>query len=85
MTRDVLQGIVKDERRHIGFGENELGRRLRSAPHTRARTGEVKKELDHWVLECFEETLRSLEVPASERPALGRDYLQAVARLGFPE
>jgi len=45
----------------------------------------VKKELDHWVLECFEETLRSLDVPASERPALGRDYLQAVARLGFAE
>ncbi len=85
ITAEVLRGIVKDERRHIGFGENELGRRLRSAPHTRARIGEVKKELDHWVLECFEETLRSLEVPASERPALGRDYLQAVARLGFPE
>jgi len=85
ITAEVLRGIVKDERRHIGFGENELGRRLRTAPHTRARIGEVKKELDHWVLECFEETLRSLEVPASERPSLGRDYLQAVARLGFPE
>jgi rubrerythrin len=24
-TREVLQGIVKDERRHMGFGENELG------------------------------------------------------------
>lgn len=85
ITAEVLRGIVKDERRHIGFGENELGRRLRSAPHTRARIGEVKKELDHWVLECFEETLRALEVPASERPSLGRDYLQAVARLGFTE
>lgn len=83
ITAEVLRGIVKDERRHIGFGENELGRRLRSAPHMRARIGEVKKELDHWVLECFEETLRSLDVPASERPELGRDYLQAVARLGF--
>ncbi|MCU0670719.1 MAG: ferritin-like domain-containing protein [Myxococcota bacterium] len=83
VTAEVLRGIVKDERRHIGFGENELGRRLRSAPHIRARIGEVKKELDHWVLECFEETLRSLEVPVSERPELGRDYLQAVARLGF--
>jgi len=83
ITAEVLRGIVKDERRHIGFGENELGRRLRAAPHMRARLGEVKKELDHLVLECFDETLRSLEVPASERPSLGRDYLQAVARLGF--
>jgi len=85
ITAEVLRGIVKDERRHIGFGENELGRRLRAAPHSRARLGEVKRELDHWVLESFEETLRSLDVPASERPALGRDYLQAVARLGFPQ
>jgi 1,2-phenylacetyl-CoA epoxidase catalytic subunit len=85
ITAEMLRGIVKDERRHIGFGENELGRRLQSAPHMRARIGEVKKELDHWVLECFEETLRALDVPASERPSLGRDYLQAVARLGFPE
>lgn len=85
VTAEMLRGIVKDERRHIGFGENELGRRLQSAPHMRARIGEVKKELDHWVLECFEETLRALDVPARERPSLGRDYLQAVARLGFPE
>jgi len=85
ITAEMLRGIVKDERRHIGFGENELGRRLHSAPHTRARLAEVKKELDHFVLECFEETLRSLDVPVIERPALGRDYLQAVARLGFAE
>jgi 1,2-phenylacetyl-CoA epoxidase catalytic subunit len=83
ITAEVLRGIVKDERRHIGFGENELGRLLRAAPHVRARLGEVKKELDHLVLECFDETLRALDVPMRERPSLGRDYLQAVARLGF--
>jgi 1,2-phenylacetyl-CoA epoxidase catalytic subunit len=83
VTAEVLRGIVKDERRHIGFGENELGRCLRTAPHVRARLGEVKKELDPLVLECFDETLRALDVPASERPSLGRDYLAAVARLGF--
>ena len=82
-TREMLLGIVKDERRHIGFGENELGRRLRTSPHIRARIGEVKKELDHQVLECFDETLRELGDAASERPELGRSYLEAVARLGF--
>jgi len=83
ITREVLQGILSDERRHIGFGENELGRRLRVSPHIRARLGEVKKELDHLVLETFDESLRELGVPASERPELGRSYLEAVERLGF--
>ncbi|MEB2345815.1 MAG: ferritin-like domain-containing protein [Deltaproteobacteria bacterium] len=82
-TRDVLQGIVKDERRHIGFGENELGRRIQATPHIRARLLEVKNELDHLVLETFEETTRELGLAASERPELGRNYLETVARLGF--
>jgi 1,2-phenylacetyl-CoA epoxidase catalytic subunit len=83
LTREVLQGIVKDERRHIGFGENELGRRIKTTPHIRARLREVKKELDHLVLETFDETLRELGVAASERPELGRHYLETVSRLGF--
>ena len=33
--------------------------------------------------DTFEETLDELRVPRSERPQLGRDYLQAVARLGL--
>ncbi len=84
ITAQVLGGIVKDERRHIGFGENELGRRLRESPHRRARLGEVKRDLDALVLETFEETLREIGIPASDRPDLGRSYLAAVARLGLP-
>jgi 1,2-phenylacetyl-CoA epoxidase catalytic subunit len=85
VTREVLEGVIKDERRHLGFGENDLGRRLASAPHVRARLNEVKKELDPLVLGAFEEALEDIGVPASERPALGRDYLAAIARLGFAE
>lgn len=83
ITREVLIGIIKDERRHIGFGENELGRRLAQAPHTRARLGEIKRELDRLVLDSFEETLHAIGVPRGERPDLGRSYLAAVERLGF--
>jgi 1,2-phenylacetyl-CoA epoxidase catalytic subunit len=83
ITAEVLAGIVKDERRHIGFGENELGRRLRESPHRRARIGEVKRDLDALVLETFEETVREIGIPAAERPDLGRSYLAAVSRLGF--
>ena len=83
ITREVLLGIIKDERRHIGFGENELGRRLRDAPHTRARLGELRRDLDRLVLDTFEQSLEALGVPRSDRPDLGRSYLAAVERLGF--
>ena len=83
VTREVLLGIVKDERRHIGFGENELGRRLRASPHVRSRLGEVKRELDPLVLASFEETLHEVGMPRDQRPDLGRNYLAAVDRLGF--
>ena len=82
-TAEVLAGIVKDERRHIGFGENELGRRLRVSPFDRERLGALRQELDALVLRSFEETLEAACVPRDQRPELGRQYLQAVARLGF--
>jgi len=83
VTAQVLEGIVKDERRHIGFGENELGRRLRESPHRRARIAEVRRDLDALVLETFAETLRDIGIPTGERPDLGRAYLSAVNRLGI--
>ena len=83
ITRQVLEGVIKDERRHMGFGENDLGRRLEAAPHVRARLQKVKAELDPLVLETFEETLAELGIPRSERPELGKNYLATVARLGF--
>ncbi len=83
VTAEVLRGVVKDERRHMGFGENELGRRVAASPHIRARIGEVKKELDHLVLESLEETVQTLGMPRDENERLGRIYLETVARLGF--
>jgi len=82
ITREILLGIIKDERRHIGFGENELGRRLARAPQLRARLRSVRRELDPLVLGSFERTLALLDAPVAEHAELGRDYLHAVARLG---
>jgi hypothetical protein len=82
-TREVLLGIVKDERRHIGFGENELGRRLAGDASLRPRLARVRGELDPLVLRTFEDAMEQLGTPASERSDLGRSYLQAVERLGF--
>jgi tRNA-(MS[2]IO[6]A)-hydroxylase (MiaE)-like len=82
-TREVLLGIVKDERRHIGFGENELGRRLDADPSLRPRLARIRAELDPLVLRAFEDSMQQLGAPASEHGELGRSYLQAVERLGF--
>lgn len=83
ITREILSGVIKDERRHVGFGENELGRRLQRSPHIRARIAHVKKELDHLVLETLEETVRTIGVATDEQGRLGRAYLETVERLGF--
>ena len=83
VTAEILRSVIKDERRHIGFGENELGRRLARAPHIRARLGQTKKELDHLVLDALEETARLIGLPAAEHDRLGRAYLGSVERLGF--
>lgn len=83
VTREILQGIVKDERRHIGFGENELGRMLQSDPGIRERLRVIRQELDALVLESFERTAARLGIAKTQRAELGRHYLRAVERLGF--
>lgn len=82
-TAEILSGVIKDERRHMGFGENNLGRHLSTAPHARARLQHIKQELDPLVLATFEESMRDLDVDATERPDVGRLYLETVHRLGF--
>jgi 1,2-phenylacetyl-CoA epoxidase catalytic subunit len=82
-TREVLLGIIKDERRHIGFGENELGRRLKTEPEIRKRLARVREELDPLILESFRLTLGRIEAGPDDHAELGRSYLEAVARLGF--
>lgn len=83
VTAEMLRGIVSDERRHMGFGENDLGRRLLTAPHTHDRLRKIKRELDLLVLDAFAETMGELAIERDDRPDLAGDYLAAVARLGF--
>ena len=83
ITAEILRNVIKDERRHIGFGENELGRRLANAPHIRARLGQTKRELDHLVLDALADTARLIGLPSGEDERLSRMYLGSVERLGF--
>jgi len=83
VTAQVLDGVIKDERRHLGFGENDLGRRLATYPEKRGRLALVRAELDALVLATFEEVQDSVGVDRSERADLGGEYLDAVERLGL--
>jgi len=82
-TSQILSGVLKDERRHMGFGENDLGRHLAHSPGAHERLREIKHELDPLVLATFEESLDAIGLPRGERPEVGRLYLETVARLGF--
>jgi 1,2-phenylacetyl-CoA epoxidase catalytic subunit len=81
-TREILQGVIKDERRHMGFGENELGRRIARDDRLRAQLRGVRAELEPLVLQTFEQTLEAIGAPGADRAELARDYRAAVARLG---
>lgn len=83
VTAQVLDGVIADERRHLGFGENDLGRRLARDPMRRAELAEVRARLDPLILASFEATYRDLGLSRAEAPELGRSYLEAVERLGL--
>jgi hypothetical protein len=75
--------VIKDERRHMGFGENELGRRVAGDARLRARLGEVRAELEPLVLESFAHTLEAVGAPRADASELANEYRAAVARLGI--
>jgi 1,2-phenylacetyl-CoA epoxidase catalytic subunit len=83
VTKDILDGVISDERRHAGFGENDLGRSLAADPSGRARLREVRAELDPIVLGVFESALADVGAPREERDRLGREYLDTIGRLGL--
>ena len=81
-TREILLGVIKDERRHMGFGENELGRRVASDARLRERLRGVRAELEPLVIETFEHTLEAVDAPRADGSELADEYRAAVARLG---
>lgn len=83
VTAQILEGVIADERRHFGFGENDLGRRLAHEPSRRAPLAQVRADLDPLILSSFEATYRDLGLSPAEYPSLGRSYLEAVERLGL--
>jgi len=82
ITADMLGRMIRDERRHMGFGETQLGQALQTDPGLASKLKRLKADLDPIVLRTFEDSLERLGVPPERRHLLGQDYLAAVARLG---
>lgn len=83
VTKQVLEGVISDERRHLGFGENDLGSRLLADPAERARLEPLKAQLDALVIGSLEGAYDDLGLDLADRPRIGQDYLEAVERLGL--
>jgi hypothetical protein len=83
VTKGVLAGVISDERRHAGFGENDLGRSLAADPSARTRLREIRRELDAKVLGVFEGALADVGAPAGESSKLAGEYLHTIERLGL--
>ncbi len=82
-THELLVGIIKDERRHIGFGQNELARRIAADASLARELAQVRKDLDPLVFHAFDEVMEKTGAPRDRRTDTGRAYLQAVERLGI--
>jgi hypothetical protein len=67
----------------MGFGENDLGRRLIHAPHTRTRLNQITKELNPLVLSTFEEIAEELGLQEDRDTNISANYLATIERLGF--
>ncbi len=83
VTKDVLAGVISDERRHAGFGENDLGRSLALDPSGRGRLREIRTDLDAMVLGVFEAALADVGAPAGGSSQLAGEYLDTIERLGL--
>ena len=83
ITQQMLEGVVADERRHLGFGENDLGRRLAHDPDGRSRLAAIRADLDPLVLASFDSVYRELGLSREDQPQLGKEYLATVERLGL--
>lgn len=83
VTAEILDGVMKDERRHLGFGENDLGRLLADHPGNRQRLADVRREMDGLVLAVFSRAADDLQTDRSMRAEMGREYLETMDRLGL--
>ncbi len=54
----VLCGVIADERRHVGFGENHLAKLTQRYPESKAKVEKAQKELTGFMFASFKSMLK---------------------------
>lgn len=55
----VLDGVIADERRHVGFGENRLGKLVKQFPEKRKDIQDTIRGMTHYMEETFRGVLKA--------------------------
>lgn len=55
----TLTGTIADERRHVGFGENYIGKLIQQHPEKKPEVEKMQKEMSYYMLATFADRMRS--------------------------
>jgi hypothetical protein len=59
----TLSGVIADERRHVGFGENRIGSLIQQHPERRREIERMQKEMSYYMLATFADAFRDAPDP----------------------
>jgi len=60
----TLSGVIADERRHVGFGENRIGSLIQQHPDRKGDIERMQKEMSYYMLATFADAFRDTPDPA---------------------
>jgi hypothetical protein len=72
----TLSGVIADERRHVGFGENRIGSLIRENPGRKAEIQAMQRDMSYHMLATFSAAFRD----TTERDEMDRITRAAEAR-----
>jgi len=55
----TLSGTIADERRHVGFGENYIGKLIQQHPEKKGEIEQMQKAMSYYMLATFADRMRS--------------------------
>jgi hypothetical protein len=60
----TLSGVIADERRHVGFGENRIGSLIQQHPDRRRDVERMQREMSYYMLATFADAFRDAPDPS---------------------
>ncbi|HEM46288.1 MAG TPA: hypothetical protein ENO23_04495 [Alphaproteobacteria bacterium] len=65
----TLSGTIADERRHVGFGENYIGKLIQQHPEKKPEVEQMQKAMSYYMLATFADRMRSGDAQEERRRA----------------